>query len=204
MRKHSKLYYLGFLAMVLIGLVYPSWAEAANVIVYKYDYKDEVRDLEYPYFDGMNNKKAQDRMNRKIEQIVKSYMEDDKYVKQATLRYTVHMNEGNKVSISLDHYEYGGGAHGLYSLMGHTFNLDTGEEYRFSDLFTFDSASVQKINRLIAEQIRERNIVIFEPFKGLQKEPTFYLEPGNRVVLVFQPYEIAPFSSGILKFAFNY
>ena len=59
-----------------------------------------------------------------------------------------------------------------------------------------------KINDNVRQQIREKNIAIFSPYKGIGKNkiPTFYLSENRKPVIVFQHYEIAPYSSGILEF----
>ena len=75
---------------------------------------------------------------------------------------------------------------------------------QYSDLFKWDSQTRQTLNNEIARQISDRSIPIFEPYKGLSDTPGFYLKNNNIVVFVFQQYEIAPYSSGILKFEMKY
>jgi len=185
----------------------PALAEASNVLVYKYEYKEGKFDIEYPHFDGMINKVAQEKINGVIQERVDQFIkgnQDSEFTTTAKMKYEVHLNEGNLLSFSINSYIYSGGAHGSASLAGYTFDLSTGERYSFKDRFNFDRAGRDNINRIIAQQIRERDIKIFEPFKGIGDKPNFYLEEGRKVVIIFQQYEIAPYSSGILKFKLQY
>lgn len=206
----TRIYVYSLLAVVLFsawGLFTPVRAEAANAIIYKYEYKEGKLDIEYPHIDGMQNQEAQETINGVIQDVVDNFISknnESEFTTVAKLKYAVHLNEGHLLSISINRYIYSGGAHGMSSLEGYTFDLNSGKRYKFSELFKFDRENKQIINKIIAQQIRDRNIYVFSPFNGVRDNPNFYLESGKKVVFVFQPYEIAPYSEGILKFSVSY
>lgn len=61
------------------------------------------------------------------------------------------------------------------------------------------SLTVEEVNRQIEIQCRNRQIPIFEDHHTVRKLPdTFYIGKDGHLYLVFQQYEIAPYSSGFI------
>ena len=59
--------------------------------------------------------------------------------------------------------------------------------------------TVDEVNRQIEIQCRERKIPIFEEHHTIRRLPdTFYIGKDGHLYLVFQQYEIAPYSSGFI------
>lgn len=59
--------------------------------------------------------------------------------------------------------------------------------------------TVDEVNRQIEIQCRERKIPIFEDHHTIRRLPdTFYIGKDGHLYLVFQQYEIAPYSSGFI------
>ena len=71
-----------------------------------------------------------------------------------------------------------------------------------TDLFT-DYASVEQIVPIIKRQIIERGKQNSYSFNGLQKNQQFFLTQEG-LFLLFQPYEIAPYSEGSIYFFIPY
>jgi hypothetical protein len=114
-------------------------------------------------------------------------------------------------SLYLDEYEFTGGAHGATVRSSDTWNALTGQRIALSTLFPAGLGYVERLKELIYEEIERRNgaepgqfvsgyqAVIEEAFS----ENNFYLTPGE-LVIYFQQYDIAPYSTGIPTFAFPY
>lgn len=185
-------------------------------VIERNEYKTALFDVQYPQVCGMSDTNAQERINAVLKQSVDNFIaqvtqaaEDGKEYPlaakfSAKMEYQVHRQDADLLSLTLLSYQYTGGAHGSAHLDGFTFRLSTGQLLKYTDLFSLDAASRQSLNEKIASQIRQRQIPIFEPFAGLGDNPVFYMKDGRQVVLVFQQYEIAPYSSGILEFAIDY
>jgi len=190
----------------------PSQAEQTKIVVSKCDYKEGKLDVTYPHIEGMTNKVAQDKMNDLIKKRADNFIDNMKKMldigkndkNMAKMEYGVNLMKDDLLSLTISTFSYTGGAHGSSIIEGYTFDLATGDLIRFSDKFKFDTKSRQVINEQITQQIHDRNIAIFQPFKGVGDNPNYYLKEGNKMVIVFQEYEIAPFSSGILQFELPY
>jgi hypothetical protein len=106
-------------------------------------------------------------------------------------------------------YVYSGGAHGMASLTYDIFNLRTGKTLDFQDFFIEDSS--EKLTQILTLQIRsDKQIPDSIP---LTKAGYFIdkIKPGNNMYMngsgigfVYNPYEIAPYSTGITNIFIDY
>lgn len=83
----------------------------------------------------------------------------------------------------------------------HTMTFDSlGHRVTMGDLEKrMPHLTVGEVNRQIEIQCRERQIPIFENHHTIRKLPdTFYIGKDSHLYLVFQQYEIAPYSSGFI------
>lgn len=121
--------------------------------------------------------------------------------------YTITNNNNCILSLYFDRYEFTGGAHGMTSRSADTWNLKTGRRMDLSEFFPgkkdYRTYLINEINRQIENLIKEDNAYYFEDVSSLVKENfnerNFYITPEG-VVIFFQLYEIAPYSSGIQTF----
>lgn len=173
-----------------------------GVVIEERTYQQGAFNIVYPYFQGMNNKDAQAKMNREIETTIQTFIKDNtnEFTKEAMVKYNVQSLSPERISFTLTKYTYTGGAHGASVREGYTYDLATGTRYEFSDLFAFDRAARADINAQIAAQIKNRNIPVFGPFHGVGDKPYFYIADNGQPVIFFQQYEIGPYSVGILEF----
>lgn len=189
---------------------------AEAFVISEIEYKTGPFDISYPRFSGMRDKVVEGRINAELQQraddfiaIMKLDIEKGKdfpFLKKfaAKMNYEVYFTSKDLASLTLSTYKFTGGAHGSSTLEGYTFNLETGQRLKYRELFKWDEEKRESIDCEIARQIKERKIPIFEPYKGISDDPEFYLKSNNVVVFVFQQYEIAPYSSGILRFEMAY
>ena len=187
-------------------------SEGIAVNVTSKEYRSWPFDMVYPQLAGMPDSAVQGKINAILQKRAEEFrrsmnqaVESGKGLPTfkhftAKMEYTVRLQIEDKISLTLMSYTFTGGAHGSSSLEGYTFDLVNGKLLQYSDLFKLDPASRKFLNDEIAKQIMQRNIPIFNPFRGIGDNPGYYLKEGKKVVIVFQQYEIAPYSSGILEF----
>jgi hypothetical protein len=106
-------------------------------------------------------------------------------------------------------YVYSGGAHGMTNLSYDIFNLKTGKTLDFHDFFM--EGSSEKLTEILTLQIRsDKQIPDSIP---LTKAGYFIdkIKPGNNIYMngsgigfVYNPYEIAPYSTGITNIFIDY
>lgn len=192
---------------------------SAQALIEHKEYNAGFFTITYPQVHGMIDSEVQDTINTLIQEQVNSFItktandvkEGDKYAntnreKQITaiMGYKLYLNNEDILSFSIHTYVYDGGAHGASSTTGYNFNLGTGRKIELQDKIPFDEDGKEAINTNIRKQIADRNIAIFEPFQGVSNQPNFYIKEEKKIVIVFNQYEIAPYSSGILEFEIAY
>lgn len=130
---------------------------------------------------------------------------------EAVLNYTVTYNQSCAISLFMDKYEYTGGAHGNTIRTSETWDLNNGQQVPLKSLFPYNpnySLNIRTIiKKQIADDISKGNNYYFDDYEKLVDRTfnpkSFYLTPGA-LVIYFQQYDIAPYSSGILTFNIPY
>ena len=175
----------------------------------------------YPNIEGENKKtqKNIDKLNKKIKGDIDTWINDlkDLSIKseheselynvpfrqfQIFSTYKVELNKENIVSIPVEQYQDTGGAHGLTTKISYNFDLNNGVMLKLKDLFKKDYDYTKVINNEIKKQIDKKSSIYFDngkSFKGIKENQDFYITEDS-VVVYFQLYEIAPYSSGIREF----
>lgn len=214
-----------WMMFTLLGLLFfcvRSTEASPEVIVDQYDYQADCVTIAYPHFDGMLDEAAQDKMNNAIENVVEQFIEaaqrridnakqdNTHYFRPVVqLNYKVWYNDDGVLSITLNSYEFFGGAHGMSTLTGYTFNLQSGDAIPYQDLFEWNSNSREFAYHKIMEQVTERKIFLFpeedqnkvaKKLRDPAYSPNYYLTDKDKPVIIFQQYEIAPYAAGILQF----
>lgn len=186
-----------------------------DAIKYEKDYVDV--DIKIPVIKNLKDYKIQDEINRNfkkraidfkndIENMAKDYKSEcDKQGEEcikfvANSDYEVTYNNKGILSIPVIYYQYTGGAHGVYSKKTYNINLNTGEEIKIKSLFKENYNYKDIINNTIKEEINKNSKLYFkESFSSIDEHQDFYINEKG-IVVYFQLYEIAPYSSGIPEF----
>lgn len=198
-------------------------AEASpGVIVDQYDYQDGGITISYPHFDGMANQNAQDKMNAAMETLVEQFINDantriedakryntHEFRSEVRLNYKVWYNDEGIVSVTLNSYQFFGGAHGMSGSQGYTFNLQSGEPVPYADIFKWDSDSRNLAYNRIMNQVNDRKLFLFtdgqqnklaSKLQDLDYVLNYYLTDKDKAVIIFQQGEIAASAAGVLQF----
>lgn len=184
--------------------------------------------IEYPIFASKQYSAAVTSLNNEYEQRARNYHQHvvtemypeavrqyyDSLRNQFPVRsydvmmiYQITYYDDGIVSLYSDDYQYTGGAHGNTIRSSDTWNLQTGTKVMLRDLFPpgFDYTAyiTDQIASQAAEQVRMGTNQYFDDVNNLIKqnfnEESFYLTPGG-IVIYFQQYDIAPYSSGFPEF----
>lgn len=117
--------------------------------------------------------------------------------------FEITLNDKQLISLYIDEYIFTGGAHGNTVRTSQTWNLGNGKILKLEDLFK-DPYFLLEILQSINFQIKSNPDKYFEDTCGLVLETfnpqNYYLTENNEVVIYFQQYDIAPYSSGISTF----
>ncbi|SCW67737.1 Protein of unknown function [Paenibacillus tianmuensis] len=178
-------------------------------------------DLSIPVIEGLKDKKYQDQLNdilerhamKDLELMKKQAANDAADAKkdgyefnpyEVIVKYEVKAEggatDGGMFSITVETYVYTGGAHGIsrtdtYNVL----NQDAAKRIELKDLFGADYK--QTIDKHIKDEIAKHPDDYFKDgFEGIVDTQSFYIHQGSAVI-VFAPYEIAPYSTGMPEFA---
>lgn len=175
--------------------------------------------MQIPYLQGLANTTVQTQINDRFQKdaldlektlqtelnnFVKDAQSNDYPIRDFALysRFQQGYLNSGLLSLTVDYYQYTGGAHGITERRPYNIDLATGKDLALKDLFTegYDYAGV--INQEIKKQISAEPDMYFDGdmgFKGIGENQNYYLQSGNLVVY-FQQYEIAPYAAGIPEF----
>lgn len=190
-----------------------------NTVVLKYhiEYPEIVMDWQQnrngiKKFNDYNLKMALQTQQKAEKELYKEAIELYKYNKENGYpqmmyelyrKYQITLNQENAVSMYIDEYIFSGGAHGTTTRTSQTWNLMLGKMVELYELYPnepyFLLDILKKINREISENIE---IYFADPYPLVVEyfNPDSYYIDNGKVVIYFQQYDIAPYSSGIIEF----
>ncbi len=191
----------------------------AKEVKYQNDWIDV--NLQIPVISVLTNTAVQEHLNNTLENDAlqfKNPLEKDaeEYYQQAAGNEELHFwpysaytvfttvyNEDNILSITVDYYDYTGGAHGYTERVAYNYDLVSGEEIKLSDLF-MDSYDFKTIlDQEVQRQIQQDPEIYFgddlSSYQGINEDQPYYIEDDG-IVVYFGLYEIAPYAAGIREF----
>ncbi|MGE7770237.1 DUF3298 and DUF4163 domain-containing protein [Viridibacillus arvi] len=210
------------IAMVLIFTLSPltmhaETKKAVTVKTHKFMFNSNIK---YPQISGMKNKLRQERINSNFKKLAQQdYKERKKILKRydkdrkelglskkdyASYEYktffTVKYNQNNKVSIVRTKYYYTGGAHGEYYSEGYNYNTNSSKEVTLKQNLkttaAYNKAATCTVNKILADKekypLADKNL-------NLNLTPYYWTNSKSGINLIFQIYEIAPYSSGQIE-----
>ncbi len=122
--------------------------------------------------------------------------------------YTITYNTNSILSLYSDEYIFSGGAHGSTIRSSQNWNIKIGSQFKLDFIYSTDCSYLlfilKEIIKQINSEIENGSNQYFENFCELVidnfKLDQFYLT-DDEVIIYFQAYDIAPYSSGIQAFA---
>jgi hypothetical protein len=169
-------------------------------------WKQQNMTIYFPQLTQFYNQLVEARVNATIEKMVRALIQTQQE-QQGTTNfmemiglYEIKTNERNVLSISFSNYAYVEHyAHGLTFMKSVNFDLNTGENVPLSDLFKPDSNYLTVLSKIVATQIKERDIELLNPFPGVSAQQDFYIT-DKALVLYYQLYAITPYYVGFPLF----
>lgn len=190
-----------------------------NTVVLKYHikYPEIVMDWQQnrngiKKFNDYNLKMALQTQQKAEKELYKEAIELYKYNKENGYpqmmyelyrEYQITLNQENAVSMYIDEYIFSGGAHGTTTRTSQTWNLMLSKMVELYELYPnepyFLLDILRKINREISENLEN---FFADPYPLVVEyfNPESYYIDNGKVVIYFQQYDIAPYSSGIIEF----
>ncbi|GAB6181644.1 hypothetical protein JCM14036_29630 [Desulfotomaculum defluvii] len=168
--------------------------------------ENQCTDIIYPQVSGLKNQVAQQKINDAITRIVQRQIPQEGCEVYAEIygRYEVEVNKNGILSIKFNFYTIRHmAANGLDVQKSITANLETGEIYQLHDLFKSNSHYRVTLNRIIDQQIKEKDINLLTPFPGVSDYDEYYLTEDS-LVLYWQELEYTAHYLGTIEFVIPY
>lgn len=211
-----------FLCSVFLSSGVPAEAKEKPVTIKIQKLAD---DIYYPVIAaGIDNTRIKNELNRTfflhakeirshdIEE--KKQYERDKLLGTHAGPYFVHTqpsvryNKNGLLSVSFLDSSYTGGAHGLAYEEVYNYDLKSGRRFRLNEIIT-TKMQLKKVNQYVKKQMEIMNKTqhfdfFTEDFNGIDPAQEQFYFDDHEIVLVFQEYEYAPYSNGIIHIKMPY
>lgn len=185
----------------------------------------------YPSINMIYNQRVEWMINSQITMDVREYIRYSDYLYQqavngykdsqtndfpfhpyeAYMQYTVTYNGNCFLSSYVDKYEFTGGAHGNTVRSSDTWELCSGTHLPLNSFFkpciNYKYLLTEEITRQAEYNLKQNPNIYFDDYKSLIlktfNQNSFYLTPKG-MVIYYQHYDIAPYSTGIVEFVIPY
>jgi hypothetical protein len=181
----------------VIARILPNWVNKPRL------------NVSYPEVDGLKDKSIRKSINREIVKKIRKMILDQGYdsgdeTRQIRGGYQVKLNDRGVLSIRLEVFSVVQGMiQGSSTVRAITFELKTGEVFKFKDLFNDDCDYVSRVNGLIGSAIAAQSIPLTTDFLGVYKNQDFYLTDSS-LVIFFPASNYSPFTQGVPQFEVPY
>lgn len=177
-----------------------------SVIITEVKMQNQCFDITYPQVQGMQNQNVQKQINALIKQQVNNLIPTAGCEVYATIfgKYQVELNEKGILSLNLQFYimrPYA--ANGLNKQRSITVALENAKAYQLYQLFKANSNYRIALNKMIREQIKEKNLHLIKEFRGINDYQDFYLT-DQALMIYFQELEYTIHAEGIPEFIIPY
>lgn len=96
-------------------------------------------------------------------------------------------------------YTYEGGAHGNTEIAFRSFSLQSGKELSNKIEDVFDMSKEDKILSLLSKKLEPQKDELFGESLPLRQMTNLFFITRAGIVMIWQPYEIAPYASGFIR-----
>ncbi|WP_432665837.1 DUF3298 and DUF4163 domain-containing protein [Wukongibacter baidiensis] len=185
-------------------------------IIVKTKVEEEISENVYewkinrPGFEGIEEKRALELINKEINEDIDKYIERMSYIKEVEegeervsaysffIETDVATNQNGILSIGLDMYEYTGGAHGNYWTQFYNFDLLEGKEIELKDFFEEDVDYLELIYKNIFEQIKNNEYWTknLQEYYYKDKEPLIFFIQDGMIKIYFAAYGLGSYADG--------
>lgn len=168
--------------------------------------ENQCTDITYPQVYGLKNKEVENLINDLIKEQVDKQIPREGCDVYADIfgKYEVNLNKKGILSINLQFYTIRKqAANGLNVQKSINVDLSTGKNYQLYELFRRNSNYRMTINKMIQEQIKEKDLHLIKEFNGITDFEDYYLT-DNALVIYFQELEYTIHAEGIPEFIIPY
>ena len=172
--------------------------------------KTATAKLKYPKVVMPEKTAVAERINGYIEQEMAAFQKDHagEVDTKLTSSYKVRYNSNSILSVTILEEGYTNkAAHGFKTMRGMNFSTDKGALLVPADISNMeknikmeDTFAVKNLNAKLQAAAKAGKVHLLKDFKGITAAPAdFYFDKDTRLFVIFQPYEVAPYSDGVIE-----
>lgn len=171
--------------------------------------RDTTVKVNFPLAQNNQNKAVADSINSYVESLVNqlpTLNKEDQKIPGDTIHIPIdaymswEVNANAKIiHLQTNQYTYTGGAHGSTQILTRTFNAATGRRVNFLDYVK----KPQDMLGIIHDQLTADSVYLFTPVAEVPMPQNFLIN-AQGVTALYNQYEIAPYSSGIIEVPMPY
>lgn len=168
--------------------------------------ENQCIDITYPQVYGLKDKEVENIINDLITKQVNRQIPREGCAVYANIfgKYEVNLNNNGVLSLNLQFYTIRKqAANGLNVQKSINVDLSTGRNYQLYELFRRNSNYRMTINKMIQEQIKNKDLHLIKEFTGITDFEDYYLT-NNALVIYFQELEYTIHAEGIPEFTIPY
>lgn len=141
-------------------------------------------------------------INRQLQNQAKTAHQAGSHVKKYTFngKYQVRFNSEDMLSLEQIYMDYLGGAHPNTYLDTVNVDLKTGRILSLGDMFKTGSDYLTRLNKLVEKQAAENQDKGYFDKIEITGDENFYINDNAELVIVYPPYDVAPYAAGIVEF----
>ena len=109
--------------------------------------------------------------------------------------YEIKNNQKGVLSLSLIGLADFRGAHPMTMIRSLNFDLATGRDVPFYELFNQNSDYLSVLSKMVLEEIQKQEIPLFDEYPGIKPNQDYYIADKS-LIIYFQLYDIAPYVAG--------
>ena len=163
--------------------------------------------LKRPIIKG--NKKSYKKINKYLKKIQSEYVSNilnfakdiepdaQSYYVKSIMKLTY--DKGNIISVKETYDDYTGGAHGYNMINGYTFNLKTGKRINISKASKYKANIKAKVVSRLNKNPNNYFDNALQDVKNKKLKAFNYYLKDKYMYVIFNPYEISPYASGVQK-----
>lgn len=196
------------------------YTQAIRVKLYEYSYVETgnfptfIGEAKYYYHYGLNAVPEYlisdfERQNI-LKDTYKKYMEglkgeikaieNEQFLSETSFEKVIY-NQNNLLIIASIYYIYEGGAHGMYSGSYMHYDLEQKKIVQLQDIFYPNYKAA--LGEIILRKAKEIGVHLYDDIQKIEPSGDFLLDEQG-ITFVYQPYEIAPYSEGIVEITLPY
>jgi hypothetical protein len=164
----------------------------------------QILDVDY------NNLRPQKSIEEHIEAALNNYqtvvkeLPDEVFsnIHEEKIKGFVSYLDNNYLCYTSENYNYAGGAHGLETTLYFVFDLNTGKQLMQNDVFTDEKPILTEIAKILRDTLLYPDNDTYN-LDNLLLNGNFTFV-SDTLIYTYNPYEIAPYSSGIINVKIPY